>query len=431
LEEAEVFCAAFFKKSGFFLDRRRSMDFEDTPDQAEFRAEVRAWLTENVEPRPPGAALTDAQRLERARRFLAKKGAAGYSRITLPKEYGGLGGTEIQHVIFQQEQLKFDVETMHGGSDFFAVGLELCCTTILKCGTEEQRRRFLPRLLRGEEIWCQLFSEPSGGSDLAGVRTRAVREGDAWRITGQKVWTSGGHYADLGICLARTDPSVPKHRGLTMFAVDMKDPGVRVQPIRQISGDADFNEVFLDNVLVQDDFRLGAVNDGWKVALTTLGQERSTAASLNFIAPEQLLSLAQATELGGRPAIEDGRVREKIAECWINTFGARLMSYRSQTELTQGAVPGPEESWAKLVLTAQGQRSATVAMDILGVAGSLTAEERGDQRGEIEGAWYWAPCFRIAGGADEILRNILAERVLGLPGDIRVDRDIPFNQIKA
>jgi alkylation response protein AidB-like acyl-CoA dehydrogenase len=405
-----------------------SMDFDDTPEEAEFRAEVRAWLAQNVEPRCNGSMLDLDARFARARRFLAAKAAKGYAAITWPKEFGGLGGTDIQDIIFLQEQAKVDIPTMHG-SDFFSVGIHLCGTTILKCGTDEQRRRFLPRIARAEEIWCQLFSEPSGGSDLAAVRTRAVRDGEDWLITGQKVWTTYGQYSDLGLCLARTDPAVPKHRGLTMFVVDMRSPGVAVKPIRQMSAECEFNEVFLDSVRVSDRFRIGAVNDGWNVALTTLGQERSTAATLTFIEWQHILKIARQAKINDQPAIEDGRIREQLVECWLNTFGVRLMAYRSQTARARGAVPGPEESWAKIIITGQGQRSAMAAMDMLGTRGSLTAAELGDFWNPVEEGWYWAPAFRIAGGTDEILRNILAERVLGLPPDVRVDRDIPFNKI--
>src|SRR5882757_7862914 len=293
------------------------MDFDDTPEEAEFRADVRAWLTQNVEPRPNGSVLDLDARFVRARRFLAAKAARGYAAITWPKEFGGLGGTEIQDIIFLQEQAKVDIPTMHG-SDFFSVGINLCGTTILKCGTDEQRHRFLPRILRAEEIWCQLFSEPSGGSDLAAVRTRAVRDGEDWLITGQKVWTTGGHFSDFGLALTRTDPSMPKHQGLTMFAVDMRAAGVEVRPIRQMSGESEFNQVFLDGVRVPDSCRIGAVNGGWKVALTTLGQERSTAATLAFVDPQELLKISRDAKVNGRPAISDGRIRERIAECWLN-----------------------------------------------------------------------------------------------------------------
>jgi alkylation response protein AidB-like acyl-CoA dehydrogenase len=406
------------------------MDFDDTPEEAQFRAEVRAWLTETVEPRPSqGADRADPKAaLARAKRLLAAKASKGYSAITWPKELGGLGGTEIQNVIFLQEQARFDIDTLHG-SDFFAVGIDLCGGTIFRCGTEEQKKRFIGPLLSGEEIWCQLFSEPSCGSDLAAVRTRAVRDGDDWLVTGQKVWTTGGHFSDFGLCLTRTDPTVPKHQGLTMLVVDMRQPGVEVQPIRQMSGEAEFNQVFLDGVRVPDSHRIGPVNGGWKVALTTLGQERSTAGELAFLEWETLLDLARTTIMEGKRAIEDGRIRERLAECWLNTFGIRLMSYRHQTALTRGAVPGPEASMGKLVITNQGQRSAILAMDMLGPAATLTPEELGEEWNSVERSFYWSPAFRIAGGADEILRNILAERVLGLPADIRVDRDIPFNQL--
>ena len=389
------------------------MDFDDTPEEAQFRADVRSWLEKHIEERPgdPVRQADQAATLARARRFLAAKTAEGYSAITYPKEYGGYGGTEIEKLIFQQEQGRYDIDTLHG-SDFFAVGIDLCGGTILRCGTEEQKERFIAPLLRGEKIWCQLFSEPSCGSDLAAVRTKAVRDGDDWLITGQKVWTTGGHFSDYGLCLTRTDPAVPKHVGLTMFVVDMHQPGVDVQPIRQMGGEAEFNQVFLDNVRVPDSNRIGAVNGGWKVALTTLGQERSTAGGLAFLEWETLLDLARTTMKDGQPAIEDGRVRERLAECWLNTFGMRLMSYRSQTVLARGAVPGPEESMAKLIITQQGQRSAI-------------------EWHAVEHSFFWAPAFRIAGGADEILKNILAERVLGLPADVRVDRDIPFNRIMA
>jgi alkylation response protein AidB-like acyl-CoA dehydrogenase len=400
------------------------MDFDDTPEEAQFRAEVRAWLTKHVEPRPSNQ--SPEEKVARAKRLLAAKAAAGYAAITWPKALGGLGGTEIQSLIFLQEESRFDVETLHG-SDFFSVGLQLCAGTFLKWATAAQIKRFIPPLLRGDEVWCQLFSEPSGGSDLAAVRTRAVREGDDWLITGQKVWTTGGHFSDFGLALTRTDPSLPKHQGLTMFAVDMRAAGVEVRPIRQMSGESEFNQVFLDGVRVPDSCRIGAANEGWKVALTTLGQERSTAATLAFVDSQELLKIARDAELNGLPAISDGRIRERIAECWINTFGMRLMNYRSQTALGRGAVPGPEESMAKLIIARQGQHSAAIAMDMLGVHGILTAQELGERWKSIERAWFWAPAFRIAGGTDEILRTILAERVLRLPADIRVDRDVPFN----
>ena len=216
-----------------------------------------------------------------------------------------------------------------------------------------------------------------------------------------------------------------------MFIIDMKQPGVEVRPIRQMSGEAEFNEVFLDKVRVLDSFRIGPVGGGWKVALTTLGQERSSAATLSFVEWEHLLALAQETMMNGQPAIADGRIRERVAECWLNNFGVRLMSYRNQTALAHGAVPGPQESMAKFIITQQGQRSAITALDMLGTLGSLSGATLGERWKPIEHAWYWSPAFRIAGGTDEILHNILAERVLGLPAEARVDRQAPFNQLSA
>ncbi|WP_176593977.1 acyl-CoA dehydrogenase family protein [Sphingobium sp. EM0848] len=408
------------------------MDFNDTPEEAAFRAEVRDWLSRHAQPKSAagGQPLDPEAKVERARKFLAAKAKAGYAAITLSKEYGGLGGTEIQNLIFMQEQEDFDVDTLHG-SEFFSIGLHLCLGTLMHCGTDEQRERFIGPLLRGDEIWCQLFSEPYCGSDLAAVRTRAVRDGDDWLLTGQKVWTTGGHYADFGLALTRTDPTVPKHKGMTMFIVDMRQAGVEVQPIKQMSGEAEFNQIFLDNVRVPDSCRIGPVNEGWKVALVTLGQERSTAGSLAFVEWQHLWQLATQSVVNGRPAIEDERVREKIAQCWLNGFGVKLMNYRTQTTVAQGGVPGPEESMGKLIVTNQGQRSAMDALDMLGALGIMSADNLGDEWAVIERAWYWSPAFRLAGGADEILRNILAERVLGLPADIRVDRTVPFNELCA
>lgn len=408
------------------------MDFDDTPEEAAFRAEVRDWLGRHAAPKSSanGRPPDPEAKVERARKFLAAKAEAGFAAITLPKAFGGLGGTEIQNLIFLQEQENFDVDTLHG-SEFFAVGLHLCLGTLMHCGAAEQRDRFIGPLLRGEEIWCQLFSEPDCGSDLAAVRTRAVRDGDDWLITGQKVWTTGGHYADFGLALARTDPNVPKHKGMTMFIVDMRQAGVDVKPIKQMSGEAEFNQIFLDNVRVPDGYRIGPVNEGWKVALVTLGEERSSAGALNFIEWQQLWQLAAKTNIGGRPALEDARIRAHIGDCWLNGFGVKLMNYRTQTAMARGGVPGPEQSMGKLIVTDQGQRSAAGALEMLGALGAMSADNLGDDWKVIERAWYWIPAFRLAGGADEILRNILAERILGLPAEVRTDRNVPFNKLGA
>jgi alkylation response protein AidB-like acyl-CoA dehydrogenase len=406
------------------------MDFNDTPEEAAFRAEVRAWLEANAE-RRTGAEISGNQdlpaRIARARAYQQRKVAAGYAAMTLPRAYGGGGGTAIRQVIFAQEEAAFD---NCGVVDFFGIGLGMCLPTILHNGTEEQRERYLAPGIRGEEIWCQLFSEPSGGSDAAAARTSAVREGEGWRITGQKVWTSGAHFSDFGIITTRTDPTLPKHRGMTMFIVDMKAPGVEVRPIRQMSGEGEFNEVFFTDVFVPDNQRLGAVNDGWSVALSTLMHERAGIGGRSGdLGWRRMLELAEETLLDGRPAVDDWRVAGPIVDSFLTEFGARLIGFRGQTALSKGEQPGPEQTILKMLKAPLIQQHAYRAMDLLGEAGVLTPETLGDDWREIERAWTFGAGLRIAGGSDEILRNIVAERVLGLPPDVRLDKGVPFNEI--
>ena len=250
------------------------MDFNDTPEEAAFRKEVRAWLDANATRKSDDsksfrARNDDPNLLKKAKEWRAKKAAAGYARITWPKEYGGRGGSPILQVIYQQEESNYLVPL-----GFFDIGLGMCIPTMMAYASKEHLARYVKPALHGEEVWCQLFSEPAAGSDVAGIRTRAERNGDGWVINGQKVWTSGAHYCDYGIIITRTDPNVPKHAGLTMFFLSMKTPGVEVRPIKQISGGANFNEVFFTNVRIPDSQRLGKVGEGWKAALTTLMNER-------------------------------------------------------------------------------------------------------------------------------------------------------------
>ena len=242
------------------------MDFQDSPQEAAFRAEARAWLEANAEPLPPGGTsrfdgLPEQEGLAASKEWQQKKYDDGWACITWPKEHGGRGATFMEGVIWAQEEAKFDVP-----DGFLGIGHGTCAPAIMAHGTEEQKRRYLPKLASGEEIWCQLFSEPGAGSDLAGLRTRAERDGDEWVVNGQKVWNSGAHYADWGILVTRHDPTVPKHKGLTFFVVDMKSQGIEPRPIRQIPGTSEFNEVFLQNVRVPDHNRLGEVGAGWQVA---------------------------------------------------------------------------------------------------------------------------------------------------------------------
>ena len=410
------------------------MDFNDTPDESKFRHEVRSWLEANAKPKSAAGFSTDNPRYQRnetdaikiAKAWQAKKAAKGYARITWPKEIGGLGGTPMQSVVYSQEEAKFDVP-----SGFFEIGLGMCIPTVTHYASKEVAAKFVKPALYGEEIWCQLFSEPSAGSDVAGLRTKAERDGEDWIVNGQKIWTSGAHYSDYGILLTRTDPTVQKHAGLTMFWVSMKAPGVEARPIKQMSGGANFNEVFFTNVRIPDSQRLGDVGAGWKVALTTLMHERLAVGGGqggSGADVKELLALARQTELEDGPAIRNASVRERIAEWYVRGQGLKYTTYRTRTALSKGQVPGPEASIAKVVVAPRMQDLASFAMDLEDMGGVATGEEA-PLGAAFQQTFMWAPGLRIAGGTDEILKNIIAERVLGLPGDMRVDKDVPYNKL--
>ena len=406
------------------------MDFNDTHEEAKFRAEVRAWLEANAKPKDLSKARAgrsnkaEADRLASARVWQAKKAEAGYAAITWPTEFGGLGGSPIQSVIYSQEESNFEVP---GG--FFDIGLGMCIPTMMAWATKEQNERFVKPALYGEEIWCQLFSEPSAGSDVAGLRTKAERDGDDWIINGQKVWTSGAHYCDYGIIVTRSDPTAPKHKGLTFFFLDMKSPGIEVRPIKQMSGEANFNEVFFTDVRVPDSQRLGDVGEGWKVALTTLMNERLAIGQGSGVDYTELLKLARQTELETGPAIKDANVREHLADWYVETQGLKYTKFRTLTALSKGETPGPESSIGKIVSGPKMQDLASFAMDLQGQGGILQGDEDAEMNAAFQNQWMWGAGYRIAGGTDEILRNIVSEQVLGLPQDIRVDKKVPFNEL--
>ena len=400
------------------------MNFEDGPREAALRREAREWLEHNAPPRedtaPAGLVYEVARRedLEPARAWQRRKAEARWAGITWPERYGGRGGTVIDQVIFQQEEARFAVPP-----DPFLVGVGLCGPTLMAHGTDEQRDRFLGPILTGEEVWCQLFSEPGAGSDLAGLRTRAERDGDDWTITGRKVWSSGAHYADWGILPARTDPTVPKHAGLTYFLVDMHAEGVTARPILQMSGDATFNEVFLDGVRVPDAHRVGDVGAGWTVTRTTLMHERMTMAGGVFepLRFADLLALARRTGRLGDPVL-----RQRLADIAVRLEGLRFTGYRTLTEIARAGKPGPSGSIGKLTLANVVQEACCLALELLGPEGAA-----GDEGAYWRKAFTEAPYLRIAGGTDEIQRNIIAERVLGLPPEPRVDLDVPFEELAA
>ncbi len=407
------------------------MDFNDTPEEAAFRARVRAWLEANATRRVEGEAGAsilsmegaDAELIARSKAWQKLKAAQGYAAISWPKEYGGMGGTPMQNVIYSQEEAQFDVS-----SDLFILGLGLAMPTLMVLGSPAQKERFIKPALYGEEIWCQLFSEPGAGSDLAGVRTRAEKDGDEWVVNGQKIWTTLGHIADWGILVARTDPAKPKHKGLSFFLLDMKTPGITVKQIKQISGASSFNEIFFENVRIPDANRVGNEGDGWKAALTVLMNERVVVGNMSAgHGVGEFLALARDTQLGDGPAIRNAAVREKIADWYIQSEGLKYIHYRTLTAISKGVTPGAENAIAKAVGAVYGQDLPHFAMELMDMGGIIRDPALSPQEAGFQEAWIMSPALRIGGGTDEILRNIIAEQVLGLPGDIRVDKDMPFN----
>ena len=408
------------------------MDFNDTPEEAAFRAEVRAFLDRNAERKTGkrqvfrGRYVADAEALQRAKEWQARKADAGFAGITWPKEWGGRGGTPMQQVIYNQEESDYTVPR-----GVFEIGLGMCIPTMMTWGTPERHGQYVKPAMRGEEIWCQLFSEPSAGSDLAGLRTRAERDGEDWVINGQKIWTSGAHFADWGIIVTRTDPNAPKHAGLTFFYLNMKSEGIDIRRIKQISGMSNFNEVFFTDVRVPDSQRLGKVGDGWKVSLTTLMNERLAVGEAPGPDFEDIFALSRALELDDGPAIRNPAVREKLADWYVKTQGLKLTKFRTITALSRGQTPGPEASIGKAVSASKLQEIASFGIDLIGMAGDVMDPDVAPMDAWFQEALLYAPGMRIAGGSDEILRNIIAERVLGMPGDIRVDKDVPFRALKT
>lgn len=409
------------------------MDFNDTPEEAKFRAEVRAWLSANAELRGAddnsGGALgerVDDATIAAAKAWQKKKFDAGWACLRWPKQYGGRGATAMQSVIWGQEERRYKTPP-----DIFGIGIGMAGPTLMAHAKEEQKLRWLPVMASGEEIWCQLFSEPSAGSDLAGLRTTAVRDGDSWIINGQKIWTTGAQFCDYGILVARSDPNAPKHKGLTYFVVDMKSPGVEVRPITQINGGQGFNEVFFTDVRIPDDYRLEGVGDGWRVAITTLMNERASigAGGGTGGGVGDLLSLARRCTIDGKSALSDGAVRARIADFYVRSKGLQFTAARTQSALSQGKIPGPEASLGKLVGGVLIQEMAEFAMELHGMAGAVTDPQLAWSDGAWQERYLAIPGLRIAGGTDEVLRNIIAERVLGLPPEIRTDKNIPFKDV--
>ena len=399
-------------------------------DLDDYRAKARNWL-ESMAPRfgrDARGGLSEADNLALGRAYLKERFDAGYSGINWPKEYGGQGLSHIEKVAFDTEEMQFGMPTA-----YFGISLGMPVPILMRYGEDSEwvKERVL-KALQGEEIWCQLFSEPSAGSDLAGLRTRAEPEGNGWKINGQKVWTSWAQYSDYGVIVVRTDANVPKHKGLTYFWVDMKAPGVTVRPIKLAGGDSHVNEVFFDDVKVTDDHRMSPVGGGFAVAMATLMIERYVATDSAGFGPhlDLFVDLARETRINGRPAIEDGRIRQQIARNYAMRNSLDAITARAMLMMQAGMEPGPEGSLNKLVSVRSRQKLSELAIDLQGAAG-LHFDAHAPVKQDWGASWINAPTGRIAGGADEMLLNTIAEKILGLPQDHRPDKGVPFNQIPA
>jgi alkylation response protein AidB-like acyl-CoA dehydrogenase len=399
------------------------VDLDDTPEQVTHRAQARAWLEQNKDQAPvlsgPGA-LQDEDEIIAARRAwqgrLAEGGLAG---VTWPKEYGGQGLGPIEQVICSQEIARAGVPGI-----LDAIGVGMLGPTIIAHGTDEQKSRYLGPMLHGDEVWCQLFSEPAAGSDLAAVQTRA-RQGEdgGWRLTGQKVWTTNAQFAAYGLLLARTDPDQPKHKGLTMFIVPMDAPGVTVRGLRQISGEAEFNEVFLDDVELDEGAVVGGVGNGWGTALTTLMFERVTIGlggeGLGYNSVRFARGIA-----ADEHARRDPEVRKQLGDIVSELLAVRFTGYRTLTALQRGQIPGPEAGLAKVTIVNGAIKAGDLIADVLG-------PDALDQGSEWAYMISFLPGLKSAGGTEEILRNTIGERVLGLPPEPRLDKGIPFSELRS
>jgi alkylation response protein AidB-like acyl-CoA dehydrogenase len=399
------------------------VDLDDTPDQAAYRAQVRAWIEDNKAQAPVltgEGALQDEQEIISARRAwqgqLAEGGLAG---VTWPKEYGGQGLGPIEQVICNQEISRAKVPGI-----LDAIGVGMLGPTIIAHGQEEQKSRYLGAMLHGDEVWCQLFSEPAAGSDLAAVQTRARQQDDgSWRLSGQKVWTTNAQFASFGLLLARTDADVPKHKGMTMFIVPMDAEGVTVRGLRQISGEAEFNEVFFDDVELDAGAVVGGVGNGWGTALTTLMFERVTiglgSEGMGYNSTRFAAALARDPMVA-----RDPEVRHALGEIASELMAVRFTGYRTLTALQRGQTPGPEAGLAKVTIVNGAIRAGELVADVLGPDALADDSE-----------WAYMisflPGLKSAGGTEEILRNTIGERVLGLPPEPRLDKGIPFSELRS
>ncbi|HKZ02163.1 MAG TPA: acyl-CoA dehydrogenase [Pyrinomonadaceae bacterium] len=396
------------------------MDLGYTPAEERFRDEVRAWLAANLSEDRNRVSESDSANIDGWMTYLKewqrKLYDDGWSGISWPKEYGGRGATIIEELIFTEEMARAKAPNLMNVS----IGIELVGPAIIHHGTEEQKRRYLTKILSGEEIWSQGFSEPGAGSDLASLRMRADAEDEHFILNGQKVWTSWAEYSDYCILLARTDPSVPKHKGISCFLVDMRSPGITIKPTVQITGEAEFSEVFFDGVFVSQTNLLGGVNQGWKVAMTILAHERGTSAiryQIRFRSElDDLIQLSKTFTSEHRQADEDPLIKQKLAQSFIEVEILKYNIYRSATQIMRSGKPGPESSIIKLFWSEMDRRQKEVGMEILGLYSQLLQNSIWSiDHGRWPRAFLWSRAGTIYAGSSEIQRNIIAERVLGLP----------------
>ncbi|MDH6145783.1 alkylation response protein AidB-like acyl-CoA dehydrogenase [Kitasatospora sp. GP30] len=394
-------------------------------DETTQRAELRRRVADFLAAHDPAATERSA--------FLRARYDAGLAWVYFPQGHGGSGLPRTLQA--EVDRLFAEAGAPDNKPESNGIGLGMAAPTILRFGTEEQKERFLRPLWTGEEVWCQLFSEPGAGSDLAAVATRAVRDGDSWVVNGQKVWTSGAHNAAFAILVARTDPDVPKHQGITYFLCPMTDPGVDVRPLRQITGEAEFNEVFLTDVRIPDTQRLGAEGEGWKVANATLNNERVSIGG-GAVARESGMVGVVSRTWREHPELRTPELHDRLLRLWVDAEVARVTGGRLRQKLALGQ-PGPEGSAAKLTFARLAQQLSGLELELLGEAGlrysdwTMVRPDKVDFTGRDAGYRYLrAKGNSIEGGTSEILRNIIAERVLGLPAEPRVDKDIPWKELR-
>jgi alkylation response protein AidB-like acyl-CoA dehydrogenase len=400
------------------------MDLNYTPEDIAFRKQVRAWLEQNL-PREP------IQTLDEHRAWHRRLHEAGYLGMGWPREYGGAGARPMEQAIVADEMARASAPAPTNG-----LGLGIVGPTIVVHGTEAQKRRYLRKILTAEEMWCQLYSEPNAGSDLASLRTSAVDQGDHFLVNGQKIWTSGGAVADWGLLLARTDPKVPKHKGITCFLMNMRQPAVDVRPLKQITGSSEFCEVFMTNARVEKADQIGKLGEGWAIAQTTLGYERGgrSLARVTAYAAQfgNLVNVARRLTRHGRPLSDDPIVRQKLGRIWAEIEVERYSALRVLTQLERGEHPGASGSVTKLSYSEFEKRFMELAEEILGPYGQLTEgappeyqlhiETAVGERGTWAYAYLWSRAGTIYAGSSEIQKNVIGERILGLPKETRADR---------